>query len=115
MTSLNVTEADSLATLQAALDAGINFFDTAFCYGADGESEKLIARALGARRNELVIATKGGIHWDANLDRQLDARPPPAQIEETADAMRWRLGEEHRARIDAALKRRGTPVSRSAL
>lgn len=75
MTSLNVTEADSLATLQAALDAGINFFDTAFCYGADGESEKLIARALGARRNELVIATKGGIHWDANLDRQLDARP----------------------------------------
>lgn len=39
----------------------------------------------------------------------------PAQIEETADAMRWRLGEEHRARIDAALKRRGTPVSRSAL
>lgn len=64
MTSLGVTEADSLATLVAALDAGINFFDTAYCYGADGESERLIARALGPRRNEIAIATKGGLHWN---------------------------------------------------
>ena len=63
MTSVDVTEAESLATLQAALDAGINFFDTAYCYGADGESERLIAKALGHRREELVIATKGGLHW----------------------------------------------------
>ena len=33
MTSLNVNEADSLATLEAAVEAGINFFDTAYCYG----------------------------------------------------------------------------------
>src|SRR5262249_2153532 len=64
ITSIDVNECDSLATLTAALDAGINFFDTAFCYGHHGESERMIARALGARRDEIVIATKGGIHWE---------------------------------------------------
>ena len=45
ITSVNVNEAASLATLQAALEAGINFFDTAYAYGYEGESERLIARA----------------------------------------------------------------------
>ena len=75
VTSLDVNEADSLATLQAALDHGVNFFDTAYFYGRDGESERLIARALGHRREEIVIATKGGIHWDSQGRRVLDARP----------------------------------------
>ena len=75
MTSLEVNDADSLATLEAALDAGINFFDTAYCYGAHGESEKLIARALGRRRDEIVIATKGGLHWLPDGSREYDARP----------------------------------------
>ena len=63
LTSVDVNEADSLTTLHAAVDAGINFFDTAYCYGYEGESEWLIARALSSRRDEIVIATKGGIHW----------------------------------------------------
>jgi aryl-alcohol dehydrogenase-like predicted oxidoreductase len=75
MTSLDVNEHDSLATISAALEAGVNFFDTAFCYGANGESEKLLARVLGQRRDEVVIATKGGIHWDAAGQRISDARP----------------------------------------
>ena len=74
MTSLDVNDQDSLATLHAAWDGGINFLDTAYCYGPHGESEKLIARALGSQRNELVIASKGGIHWDANGGRQIDGR-----------------------------------------
>jgi aryl-alcohol dehydrogenase-like predicted oxidoreductase len=44
ITSINVNERDSLATLATALDAGINHFDTAFCYGYEGESERMIAR-----------------------------------------------------------------------
>jgi aryl-alcohol dehydrogenase-like predicted oxidoreductase len=64
ITSIDVNEADSLATLEAALDAGINFFDTAYCYGYDGESERMIGRTFAARRDEIVIATKGGIHWE---------------------------------------------------
>lgn len=73
VTSLNVTEAESLATLQAAADSGITFFDSAYCYGLNGESDRLIARALGHRREELVIATKGGIHWEGGV-QQKDGR-----------------------------------------
>lgn len=64
VSSLGVTEAESLNTLEAAVASGINFFDTAYCYGYEGESERLIGRALGHRRAEIVIATKGGIHWE---------------------------------------------------
>lgn len=75
ITSVGVTEAQSFATLQAAADAGINFFDTAYVYGYDGESERLIARALGHRRQEIIIATKGGFHWDATGKQARDASP----------------------------------------
>lgn len=75
MTSINVNDADSLATLEAALDAGINFFDTAYCYGSDGESERLIAQQLGPKRDDIVIATKGGVHWNPDGTRAQDARP----------------------------------------
>jgi aryl-alcohol dehydrogenase-like predicted oxidoreductase len=74
ITTLNATEAESLATLRAAFDAGINFFDTAYCYGYHGESERLIARALGDVRDEVVLATKGGIHWEGTAQAR-DARP----------------------------------------
>ncbi|HJT31322.1 MAG TPA: aldo/keto reductase [Pirellulales bacterium] len=75
MTSVGVTEADSLATIAACFDLGINFLDTAYCYGGSGESEKLIRRALGKRRDEMVIATKGGIHWGIDGQQVRDARP----------------------------------------
>ena len=75
ITSIGVTESQSIATLQAAADAGINFFDTAYVYGYDGESEQLMARALGHRRKEIVIATKGGLHWGQPRKQAHDASP----------------------------------------
>ena len=75
MTSLGVNEADSLATLHTALDAGVNFFDTAYAYGAGGESERLITRAIAGRRGDVVIATKCGIEWNAHRERVIDGRP----------------------------------------
>lgn len=72
MTSLGVTEAESLATIAACSELGINFLDTAYAYGYEGESERLIGRALGSRRNEFVIATKGGIHWGPDGKRAFD-------------------------------------------
>ena len=48
---------ESIATVHAALDAGINFFDTAEGYEA-GHSERVLGRALVGRRQEAVIATK---------------------------------------------------------
>ncbi len=74
VTSVDVTEEASLATLNAAFDSGINFFDTAYCYGYEGESERLIAKALSGKRDEIVIATKGGIHW-AGKKQVRDASP----------------------------------------
>ena len=50
-------EAESIATVGAALDAGVNFFDTAEGYG-NGDSEAVLGRALAGRRHEAVIATK---------------------------------------------------------
>lgn len=53
-------DADGVAAVvDASLDAGINFFDTADTYGA-GDSETLLGKALGGRRSEVVIATKFG-------------------------------------------------------
>jgi aryl-alcohol dehydrogenase-like predicted oxidoreductase len=53
--ALGQSEVDRL--VGTALDAGINFFDTADVY-ADGESEELLGRALGHRRQDVVLATK---------------------------------------------------------
>ena len=50
-------EDDSIATVHAALDAGVNFFDTAEGYGG-GDSESILGRALAGRRHEAVISTK---------------------------------------------------------
>ena len=52
--------AGSEAVVNAALDAGINFFDTADIYGG-GLSEEYLGKALGARRDEVLIATKFGM------------------------------------------------------
>ena len=47
----------SVAAMHAALDAGVNFFDTAAVYG-DGESEKLVGKVLMGKRDQVVIASK---------------------------------------------------------
>ena len=62
-------DADSIATVHAALDAGINFFDTAEQYG-NGHAEVVFGRALTGHYHEVVIATKVSPH---NLTR--DALP----------------------------------------
>lgn len=89
MTSLEVNEIDSLETIRAAVDSGINFIDTAHCYGANGESEKLIGKAIAQDREQLVIASKGGIHWDQDVVRHYDGRPKTliAQCEQSLDRM----------------------------
>jgi aryl-alcohol dehydrogenase-like predicted oxidoreductase len=55
----NVEDKDSLAALHAALDGGVNFFDTADVYG-DGRSERLLAKVKKERNEKFYIATKAG-------------------------------------------------------
>jgi aryl-alcohol dehydrogenase-like predicted oxidoreductase len=53
----NADHDDSIRIIHAALDAGINFVDTADVYGA-GESEEIVAKALQGRRDDVILATK---------------------------------------------------------
>jgi len=55
----NVEDKDSLAALHAALDGGVNFFDTADVYG-DGRSERLLAKLRKERKEKFYIASKAG-------------------------------------------------------
>ena len=59
-------EQATAAVVRAALDAGITFFDTADIYG-DTKSEVFLGRALGTRRDDVVIATKFGMAVDDHL------------------------------------------------
>ena len=53
----NTDHDESIRIIDAALDAGINFIDTADVYGA-GESEEIVGKALAGRRDDVVLATK---------------------------------------------------------
>src|SRR6478672_7982593 len=53
----NTDEDECVRIIRKALDGGINFVDTADVYG-EGESERIVGRALQGRRDEIVLATK---------------------------------------------------------
>ena len=81
MTTLGATEADSCKTILTALESGINLLDTAHGYGADGLSERLIGQVIKGRRENVVIASKGGFHWDKSGDRHFDSKPERIRFE----------------------------------
>src|SRR5215211_1780966 len=64
-----IDAAATQAVIDAALDAGIMLFDTADIYG-DGQSERLLGRALGDRRDAVVVATKFGKPMGDGADRR---------------------------------------------
>jgi aryl-alcohol dehydrogenase-like predicted oxidoreductase len=84
-------EPATVGVVQAALDAGITFFDTADIYG-DTKSELFLGRALRGRRDEVVIATKFGMAVD---DQRRGARPE--YVRQAAEDSLRRLGTD---RID---------------
>ena len=86
---MRIDEAASREVVHAALDAGITHFDTAEMYGG-GRSEEFLGRALGARRDEAVIATKFA--------------PRPADEDYEPGALRKRIFDA----CDVSLRRLGT-------
>jgi aryl-alcohol dehydrogenase-like predicted oxidoreductase len=87
-----IDEAQTRAVVDAALDVGITLFDTAESYG-DGESERLLGRALAGRRDRAVIATKFG--WGRGRDDHAIARGDPAYVRAAIDRSLERLGTDH--------------------
>lgn len=108
---IRIDEAHTREVIDAAIGAGINFFDTADTY-ATGRSEELIGQILGARRSQVIIATKFGVEvpgqgkgarpeyvrkaFDASLKRlhtdyvdlyQLHTPDPDVPIAETLGAL----------------------------
>jgi myo-inositol catabolism protein IolS len=64
-----VDDKNALAAIDASLDAGISFFDTADVYG-DGHSEELLGKAMRGRRERFVVATKiGWVGYDGKNNR----------------------------------------------
>jgi len=93
ITNLDVDESNSVASLRACLEVGINFFDTAYLYGPEGESERLIGRVVAECRDDVVIATKGGAHWDETRSQVFDGSP--ARLRYECEESLRRLGVEY--------------------
>ncbi|HUP15792.1 MAG TPA: aldo/keto reductase [Acidimicrobiia bacterium] len=83
----------SLDAIDAARDAGVNFFDTADVYGA-GHSEELLGRAMEGRRSESVVATKIG--WiDYDDERDISQYDSVARLVAGVEGSLRRLGTDY--------------------
>src|SRR5882724_9519399 len=98
-------EAESIATLNRALEIGINFFDTSDAYGPF-KNEALLGKAFRTRRDSVIIATKFAIRRDPSNPtvRTIDGRPE--YVREACEASLKRLGIEcidlyYQHRVDA--------------
>jgi aryl-alcohol dehydrogenase-like predicted oxidoreductase len=83
---------ESIATLNLAIDLGINFWDTADIY-AKGENEKLISEVLAPNRNRIFIATKFGFRWDDDRAGSFDGSP--AYVKTAVEQSLRRLRVDH--------------------
>jgi aryl-alcohol dehydrogenase-like predicted oxidoreductase len=70
----NTDHDESIRMIHTALDAGINFVDTADVYSL-GESEEIVGKALAGRRDEVVLATKFGLPVGSDPNRQGGVTP----------------------------------------
>jgi len=86
---MRIDEAATARVVDAAIEAGINFFDTADIYGGT-RSEEFLGRALGARRSQVIVATKFGMAVDPT---RTGARPE--YVRQAAEDSLRRLGTDY--------------------
>jgi len=84
----------SIDVLNHAIDIGVNFLDTADIYGTGGTNERLLAKVLHTRRNEVVLATKfGNVRGPDGAFLGVNGRPE--YVRSACDASLQRLGVDH--------------------
>lgn len=101
-------EKASIRALHAALDAGINLIDTAPVYGF-GVGEELVGRAIQGRRQQVVLATKCGMRWDAPVGRFFFASDDHGRTDRGQIRIhRYLAPDSIRAELEKSLVRLGT-------
>src|SRR5689334_22328300 len=86
-------DAESIATINRAVELGVTFFDTADMYGPF-TNERLVGKALAGKRDQVVIATKFGNVRGENGER-LGISGTPDYVRKACDASLERLGVDH--------------------
>jgi len=89
-----VDDEESIRAIHAALDLGVDFFDTANVYGA-GHSERVVGRALIGIRSKVVIATKFNAVFDETTRQVTGSDVSPDGIRRACEASLRRLGTEY--------------------
>jgi aryl-alcohol dehydrogenase-like predicted oxidoreductase len=89
-----VDDAESTRAIHAALEHGVNFFDTANVYGA-GHSERVLGRALAGRRAQVVIATKFNSVFDETTRQVTGSDSSPAGIRAACEDSLRRLATDY--------------------
>lgn len=89
-----VDDNESIRAIHAALDLGINFFDTANVYGA-GHSERVLGRALAGRRSQVIIATKFNAVFDEQTRQVIGADASPEGIRRACEDSLRRLNTDY--------------------
>jgi aryl-alcohol dehydrogenase-like predicted oxidoreductase len=87
---IRLDQAKTTEVVRAALDAGVNFFDTADVYGGT-KSEEFLGKALGKLRNSVIVATKFGIP----LDERRAGGAHPEYIRQAVEDSLQRLGTDY--------------------
>ncbi len=89
-----IDQDQTTAVVDAALEHGVTFFDTADVYGP-GQSEELLGRALGGRRDQVVIATKFGMDLEGANGDDGGRRGSATYVGTAVEASLRRLGTDH--------------------
>ena len=90
ITTIGVTPQAARETIAQAIDCGITSFDTAFSYGFDGESDRLLREFLHHDRERFRVIGKVGQRWDENQSRVIDGSP--ATLVRDAETSLKRIG-----------------------
>ena len=87
-------EAESIRTIQRALELGVTLLDTADMYGA-GRNEQLVGKAIADRRERVFLATKFGVVRDPNDATRRGISGKPDYVRQACDASLKRLSVDH--------------------